>query len=246
MLAIFKKEIRSFFNSITGYLVIGLFLLGCGLFLFVFSGGYNILDSGFADLKPFFSLAPWIFIFLIPAICMRSFSDEIRMGTMELLLTKPIGIWNLLLGKYLGVLMLIFLAILPTLIYVISIGELANPVWNIDTGATIGSYFGLLFLGACYAAIGIFASSLTSNQIVAFLLAVLLCFLMYFGFEGLADTGIFGNNTYLIESFGISFHYQSISRGVLDSRDLLYFFSVIFLFLKFTELNLNRVNRKRS
>ena len=246
MLAIFNKEIRSFFSSLTGYLVIGLFLVGCGLFLFVFSVSFNILDSGFADLKPFFSLAPWIFIFLIPAICMRSFSDEIRMGTMELLLTKPIGIWNLLLGKYLGILFLIFLAILPTFIYVVSIGKLSSPAWNLDYGATLASYFGLLFLGACYAAIGIFASSLTSNQIVAFLVAVFLCFLMYFGFEGIANTGISGNNSYLIESFGISFHYQSISRGVLDSRDFIYFFSVIFLFLKFTQLNLNRVNRKRS
>ncbi|MUP45901.1 gliding motility-associated ABC transporter permease subunit GldF [Gramella sp. BOM4] len=246
MFAILNKEIQSFFSSLTGYLVIGLFLLVSGLFLFVFSGGYNILDSGFADLKPFFSLAPWIFLFLIPAISMRSFSEEKRMGTMETLLTKPISLWKLILGKYLGILILVVLAILPSLLYVYTISELGRPEGNFDAGATLGSYLGLLFLGGCYAAIGVFASSLSSNQIVAFLLGVFLCFIAYFGFEGISQTGIFGNYTYIVESVGINFHYQSISRGVIDSRDLIYFISVILLFLMFTQVRLNASKSNRS
>ncbi len=245
MLAILNKEIRSFFSSLTGYLVIGLFLIACGFFLFVFPGGYNILDSGFADLKPFFNLAPWIFLFLIPAIAMKSFADEKRMGTMEILLTKPIGSWKLVLGKYLGVLGLVKLAILPTLLYVLAIAQLGRPIGNFDIGATIGSYLGLVFLGGCYAAIGIFASSLSSNQIVAFLLSVFLCFTFYYGFEGLSQTKIFGNSSYIIEFFGISFHYKSISRGVIDTRDVVYFLSLIILFLKLTEMKLS-ANRIRG
>ena len=244
MLAILNKEIQSFFSSLTGYLVIGLFLIACGFFLFVFTGGYNILDSGFADLKPFFNLAPWIFLFLIPAITMKSFADEKRMGTMEILLTKPIGVWKLITGKYLGVVVLVVLAIIPTLLYVLTIHQLGRPLGNFDIGATIGSYIGLVFLGGCYAAIGIFASSLSSNQIVSFLLAVFLCFICYYAFEALSQTNIFGTSNYILESFGISYHYKSISRGVVDTRDLVYFFSLIFLFLKLTEINLS-VNKNR-
>ncbi len=245
MLAILNKEIQSFFSSLTGYLVIGIFLVACGFFLFIFSGGYNILDSGFADLKPFFNLAPWIFLFLIPAIAMKSFADEKRMGTMEILLTKPIGLWKLITGKYLGILVLVILAIIPTLLYVLTISQLGRPAGNFDVGATIGSYLGLIFLGGCYAAIGIFASSLSSNQIVSFLLGVFLCFLSYYAFEGLSQTNIFGNFSYIMESFGISFHYKSISRGVLDTRDIIYFLSLIFLFLKLTEINLSATRNRR-
>lgn len=245
MFAILNKEIQSFFSSLTGYLVIGLFLLICGLFLFVFSGGYNILDSGFADLKPFFTLAPWIFIFLIPAISMKTLADEKRMGTMEILLTKPISLWNLILGKYLGVLILVILAIIPSILYIFTICELGRPTGNFDVGATLGSYLGLLFLAGCYAAIGIFSSSLSSNQIVSFLLGVFLCFICYFGFEGISETNIFGGSSYILESFGISFHYQSISRGVIDTRDVIYFFSLIFLFLKLTEINLSLSKNRR-
>ncbi len=245
MLAILNKEIQSFFSSLTGYLVIGLFLIASGLFLFVFNGSYNILDSGFADLKPFFNLAPWIFIFLIPAVGMKSFAEEKRLGTMEILLTKPIGLWKLILGKYFGILFLVILAILPSLLYVLSIHELGRPEGNFDVGATLGSYLGLIFLGSCYSAISIFASSLSSNQIISFLLGVLLCFLCYFAFEGLSETGIFGTSGYVIESFGISFHYQSISRGVIDTRDIVYFLSLIFLFLKLTEINLSTTKNRR-
>ena len=245
MLAILNKEIQSFFSSLTGYLVIGLFLVACGFFLFVFSGGYNILDSGFADLKPFFNLAPWIFLFLIPAISMKSFADEKRMGTMEILLTRPIGLWKLISGKYLGVLLLVILAIIPTFLYVLSISQLGRPAGNFDVGATIGSYIGLIFLGGCYSAMGIFASSLSSNQIVSFLLGVFLCFICYYAFEGLAETNIFGSSSYILESFGISFHYKSISRGVVDTRDIVYFLSVIFLYLKLTEINLSGTRNRR-
>ncbi|APG59351.1 gliding motility-associated ABC transporter permease subunit GldF [Christiangramia salexigens] len=238
MLAILNKEIRSFFSSISGYLVIGIFLLVSSLFLFVFSGSYNILDAGFADLKPFFDLAPWIFIFLIPAISMKSFADEKKMGTMELLLTKPIGLWKLILGKYLGVLLLVIMAIIPSLLFIYTINELGKPEGNWDLGASLGSYLGLILLGGCYSAIGIFASSLSSNQIVSFLLSVFLCFFCFYAFEALGEINFLGSSGYILESFGINFHYKSISRGVIDTRDLIYFVSLIFLFLKLTQMTL--------
>ncbi|MGY5851496.1 gliding motility-associated ABC transporter permease subunit GldF [Salegentibacter sp. F14] len=243
MLAILNKEIQSFFSSPIGYLVIGIFLVTCGLFLFIFPGQYNILDSGFADIKAFFDLAPWIFIFLIPAISMKSFAEEKRRGTLELLLTRPIGFKQLVLGKYLGALTLVLLTIIPSVIYVITIDQLGNPEGNFDLGATLGSYLGLVFLAACYTAIGIFSSSLTQNQIVAFIIGVFLCFLSYFAFEALYSARISGGN-YGLEYLGISYHYQSISRGVIDSRDLIYFISFIFLFLKLTEIRLKNLQLK--
>ncbi|MGY5848590.1 gliding motility-associated ABC transporter permease subunit GldF [Salegentibacter sp. HM20] len=245
MFAIFTKEITSFFSTLTGYLVIGIFLILCGLFLFVFPGEYNILDNGFADLKPFFNLAPWIFIFLIPAITMKSFAEEQKQGTLELLFTKPISLWQLILGKFTASLVLVILALIPSLIYVFTISELGNPPGNFDMGASLGSYFGLIFLGACYTAIGIFASSLTRNQIVAFILAVFLCFLAYFAFDGLSDMRISGSENFGLEYFGINYHYQSISRGVVDTRNLIYFLSVVILFLKLSELKLN-ASKKNS
>lgn len=243
MFAILNKEIQSFFSSPIGYLVIGIFLVACGLFLFVFPGEYNILDSGFADIGSFFNLAPWIFIFLIPAISMKSFAEENKQGTMELLLTRPIGFKQLILGKYFGALLLVMMAIIPSVLYVLTIHQLGNPTGNFDAGATLGSYLGLIFLAGCYTAIGIFSSSLTQNQIVAFIIAVFLCFLSYFAFEGLSTASISGGN-YGMEYFGISYHYQSISRGVIDSRDVIYFISFIFLFLKFTEIRLKNLQQK--
>lgn len=233
MTAILKKEIQSFFSTATGYLVIGLFLLVCGLFLFVFSGSYNILDNGFADLSPFFNLAPWIFIFLIPAITMKSFSEEKKQGTMELLLTKPIGIWNLVWGKYMGAFLLVVIALIPSLLYVYTIYELGAPAGNLDTGATLGSYFGLFLLAATYTAIGMFTSALSSNQISAFIFAVLICFVGFFAFEGIADYRLL-DSTYGVEYLGMSYHYKSMSRGVIDTRDLIYFLSLICLFLFLT------------
>lgn len=182
MKAIILREIKSFFGSPIGYLVIAIFLIINGLFLWVFEGEYNILNTGFADLTPFFTLAPWILIFLIPAVTMRSFSDERKQGTLELLLTKPLSVWSIVNGKFIGAIALIILAIVPTFIYVFSISSLGLPEGNIDMGSTIGSYFGLFFLIAAYSAIGIFTSTLSDNQIVAFIVAVFFMFLFLFWF----------------------------------------------------------------
>ncbi|MBD0822934.1 gliding motility-associated ABC transporter permease subunit GldF [Aestuariibaculum marinum] len=236
MLAILKKEINSFFASPIGYLVIAIFLLLNSLFLWLFKGEFNILDYGFADLSAFFLLAPWILIFLIPAVTMRSFSDEKKQGTLELLLTKPISHINIVLGKYFGAFVLILIAIIPTLLYVYTVYQLGNPVGNLDIGSSLGSYFGLLFLIAAYTAIGIFTSTLSSNQIVAFILAVFLCFVFYIGFEGIADF----TSSNFIDQLGMSSHYKSMSRGVLDTRDIIYFLSITALFLMLTILTINK------
>ena len=232
MKSIILREIKSFFGSPIGYLVIAIFLISNGLFLWVFEGDYNILKSGYADLTPFFTLAPWILIFLIPAVTMRSFSDEKKQGTLELLLTKPLSTWEIVNGKFLGSLLLIILAIIPTFIYVKVISALGSPEGNIDMGSTIGSYFGLLFLIAAYSAIGIFTSTLSENQIVAFIISVFLCFIFYFGFEGLASL-IPGSFT-IISALGMQDHFKSMSRGVIDTRDVIYFLSITVLFLSFT------------
>ena len=236
MKSILLREIKSFFGSPIGYLVIAIFLISNGLFLWVFEGEYNILNTGFADLTPFFTLAPWILIFLIPAVTMRSFSDEKKQGTLELLLTKPLSIWEIVTGKFLGALLLIVMAIIPTFIYVIVISRLGMPEGNIDMGSTIGSYFGLLFLISGYSAIGIFTSTLSENQIVAFIIAVFLCFFFYFGFEGLS--AIVPKISSFISSLGMQDHFKSMSRGVLDTRDIIYFLSVTVLFLSLTVYNL--------
>ena len=230
MLAILKKEINSFFASPIGYLVIAIFLLLNGLFLWLFKGEFNILNYGFADLSSFFLLAPWILIFLIPAVTMRSFSDEKKQGTLELLLTKPIAHRNIVLGKYFGALVLILIALLPTLFYVYTVYQLGNPVGNLDIGSTLGSYFGLLFLIAAYTAIGVFCSTLSDNQIVAFISAAFLCFLFYIGFEGISD---FTSNLF-IEQLGMSYHFKSMSRGVLDTHNILYFLSITLFFIVLT------------
>ncbi|OAB26936.1 protein involved in gliding motility GldF [Flavobacterium fryxellicola] len=236
MKSIVLREIKSFFGSPIGYLVIAIFLIINGLFLWVFEGDYNILNTGFADLTPFFTLAPWILIFLIPAVTMRSFSDEKKQGTLELLLTKPLSIWQIVNGKFLGALLLIVMAIIPTFIYVAVISNLGMPEGNIDMGSTVGSYFGLLFLIAAYSAIGIFTSTLSDNQIVAFIVAVFLCFIFFFGFEGLAS--VVPNLSSIIASLGMQDHFKSMSRGVLDTRDVVYFTSVTVIFLSFTVYNL--------
>jgi ABC-2 type transport system permease protein len=231
MKSIILREIKSFFGSPIGYLVIAIFLISNGLFLWVFEGDYNILNTGYADLTPFFTLAPWILIFLIPAVTMRSFSDEKKQGTLELLLTKPLSIWEIVNGKFLGSLFLIVLAIVPTFIYVKVISNLGLPEGNIDMGSTIGSYFGLLFLIASYSAIGIFTSTLSENQIVAFIIAVFLCFFFYFGFQGISSL-IPGDS--IVSAFGMQDHFKSMSRGVIDTRDVIYFLSITVLFLSFT------------
>jgi len=237
MLAILKREINSFFSTSVGYLVIALFLIINGLFLWVFEGDFNILDNGFADLSSFFVIAPWVFLFLIPAVTMRAFSDERKMGTLELLLTKPISLKNIVLGKYFGAVLLICIAIIPTLLYIITISKLGNPAGNWDLGSTLGSYIGLLFLIFAYTSIGIFASTLSKNQIVAFIIVVFICFAFYYGF-GEIDSFLSG---YSIGSLGMKNHFNSVARGVLDTRDIIYFVSVSVLFLAFTIFNLRRL-----
>lgn len=244
MKAILVREIKSFFGSVTGYLVIAVFLLLSGLFLWVFNGEYNILNGGYNDLSPFFVLAPWILIFLIPAVCMRSFSEEKRQGTLELLLTKPVSLWEITLGKFFGAFFLIVIAIIPTFIYIWVLNGLGYPPGNIDWGSTLGSYFGLLFLIAAYTSIGIFASTLSDNQIVSFIISVFLCFVFYFGFEGIAQ--IFPTYSELIASIGMENHFRSMSRGVIDTRDILYFLSITFLFLTVTTLRLKSVKNAET
>lgn len=236
MIALIQKEIRSFFGSIIGYLVILVYLLINGVFLWLFPGNFNILDGGYASLGNLFTISPWVFLFLIPALSMRLFADEKKAGTMEILLTKPLSDLQIVLAKYAAGLVLLLLALLPTLVYYYSVVVLGNPAGNIDSGGAFGSYIGLLFLGAAFLGIGLFASSLTDNQIVAFLLAMFLCFFVFYGFDQIAGFALFGSADLLILKLGINEHYVSMSRGVVDSRDVLYFISVIALFLGATRV----------
>jgi len=238
MYSIFKKEIRSFLSSLIAYVVIIVFLLTVGLFTWVFADG-NILAQGYASLDTLFFMAPWIFIFLISAITMRSFSEEINQGTFEILSTKPITDLQIILGKFLAAVCLVAFSILPTLLYFYSVYYLGLPKGNIDMGATWGSYIGLILLGGCYASIGIFSSAATSNQIVAFVLGMFLCFFFYVGFQQISNLSLFGNWDSFIQNLGIQYHYDSISRGVVDSRDLVYFGSLISLFLGLTYIVLD-------
>ena len=236
LIAILKKEFNSFFASPIAYLVIGVFLLTNGLFLFIFNDDFNILNAGFADVTPFFYLAPWIFLFLIPAITMKSFADEFNTGTIELLKTKPVSNWQIVLGKYTASLFLVIIAIIPTFIYVYTVYKLGNPIGNIDFGSTIGSYIGLLFLASTYTSIGLFTSTLSKNQIIAFILGVFITFFLFFGFDAIATS--FGNSSLTIKNLGINEHFKSISRGVIDTRDLIYFLSVTIFFLFITKTRL--------
>lgn len=237
MLAITKKEFNQFFSSLTGYITIILFLIINGLFLFVLKDS-NILDFGYASLDAFFSLAPWIFMFLIPAICMRLLSDEYKTGTFELLQTRPVTSWQVVNGKYLAGLAIVIITLLPTLLYVLTINQLSND-GNMDFGSITGSYIGLVFLSAVFVAISLFCSGLTSNAIVAFMISVFACLVLYFGFNAISSLPFFqGSADYYLEMIGIDFHYRSISRGVVDTRDIIYFLSIIYLFLFFTSQNL--------
>jgi len=238
MYSIFKKEIRSFLSSLIAYVVIIVFLLIVGLFTWVFADG-NILVQGYASLDTLFFMAPWIFIFLISAITMRSFSEEINQGTFEILSTKPITDFQIILGKYLAAVCLVAFSVLPTLLYFYSVYQLGLPKGNIDMGATWGSYIGLILLGGCYASIGIFSSAATSNQIVAFVLGMFLCFFFYVGFQQISNLSLFGGWDSFIQNLGIQYHYDSISRGVVDSRDLVYFGSLISFFLGLTYIVLD-------
>ena len=230
MLAILKKEITVFFSSLIAFISMAVFFVILSLNLFIFRG--NILETNYATLDPFFTLAPWILIFLIPAITMRTFADEKQTGTIELLATKPITDLQIVLGKYLAAILLWLFAFLPTFIYFICIKKLGLADAPIDSGATWGSYIGLFFLGAVFVAIGVFSSSISHNQIVAFLLGVFFCYLMYDAFFRISSLSVFeGRLDYFIQSIGLNAHYDSISRGVVDTRDIIYFMSVITLFI---------------
>jgi ABC-2 type transport system permease protein len=234
MIQIIVKEFNGFLNSLIAYVVIGVFLTGMGLLMWVFPET-SVLDYGFADMDTLFSLGPYVFIFLIPAITMRSFAEEKKAGTMELLLTKPLTDWDIILGKFLASFLLVLVALAPTVIYYFSISTLGNPVGNIDTPGVIGSYIGLTLLGGVFCSVGIVASSITTNQIVSFILAAFLCFILFTGFESLAALNMWSANTLTIKQFGILHHYESLSKGLIDSRDILYFVSVGTLMLVLTK-----------
>lgn len=215
--------------------MIAVFLVAIGMFMWVFPES-SVLEYGFADMQTLFNMAPWVFLFLIPAITMRTFAEEKREGTIELLLTKPIADLELILGKYFAALLLAIFALLPTLLYYYSVYELGNPQGNVDSAAVVGSYLGLIFLAGVFAAIGVFASSISSNQIISFVVAVFLCFIIYTGFDSIASIPVWGSYNYLISQLGIAYHYTAISKGLIDSRDLLYFISVIVVMILATKL----------
>lgn len=233
MVTLFVKEIRSFLSSLIGYIAIGVFITGIGTFMWLIpseSAGSNVLDNGFANIDPLFVLAPWVYLFLIPAITMRSFSEEKKSGTIELLLTRPLTELQIVLAKYFAGVVLVAVSLLPTLIYYYSLHQLGYPKGNIDTGGMWGSYIGLLCLGAGFVAVGIFASSISENQVIAFIMALLLCFITYIGFEFISSSGFFGKHDAFVKGLGMNEHYLSMSRGVIDTRDVIYFLSIIFLF----------------
>jgi ABC-2 type transport system permease protein len=231
MFSVFKKEIHSFFSSLTGYLVMIVFLLSIGLFMWVFSET-SVLDYNFATLDQLFSIAPLVFLFLIPAITMRSISEEKSKGTLELLFTKPLTIYDIVVGKYLANFTLVLLSILPTFVYYYSVYQLGSPVGNLDSGAIFGSYIGLMFLGGTFVAIGMFASSLTYNQIAAFILGAFLCFFMHWAFLYISALPIFATSFDLvIQKLGINYHYTNISRGLIETKDIIYFISIIVIFV---------------
>ncbi len=234
MVALVKKEIGSFFSSLTGYVVVAVFLVISGLFVWVFPGELNIPDSGYATLDTLFIIAPWVFLFLVPAVTMRMFAEEKKSGTMELLHVRPLTDIQIVLAKFIAAVVLVIISVLPTLIYFWSVHTLGNPPGNLDTGAIWGSYIGLIFLASCYGAIGLFSSSLTDNQIVAFIVAVLLCFFFFTGFEMLSGLPVPLRVEELLLYLGINEHYRSISRGVVDTRDIVYFLALIAFFVFLT------------
>jgi ABC-2 type transport system permease protein len=235
MFTLLKKEIRAFLSSLIGYIVICVFLLLLGLFMWILQADSNVLENGFASIDPLFAIGPWVFLFLIPAITMRSFSDEKKSGTIELLLTRPLTDLQIILAKYFAGFILVIFSLLPTLLYYYTVQKLSLPP-GIDAGGTWGSYVGLLFLAGAFVSIGIFASSITENQVVSFIIAVFLCFTFYMGFDYLAKMAAFSGVDNVILWLGINDHYISMSRGVLDTRDMIYFISLNALFITLTKM----------
>ena len=241
MLALLRKEINIFLGSLIGYIIIAVFLLAIGLFMWVFQGSdFNILENGYANIDSLFVLAPWVFMFLVPAITMRSFAEEKKSGTIELLLTQPISDTGIIFSKYMAGLLLVIISLIPTIIYFITVYYLASPVGNVDVGGIIGSYIGLLMLASGFVAIGIFASSITDNQVIAFIIAMFLCFFWHIGFESLSALGWLGGLDSILLQLGINSHYSSMSRGVIDSRDVIYFLSLSGFFFLLTRFVLER------
>jgi len=238
VLSLLKKEISDFLSSLIGYLVIAVFLTAVGLFMWVFPIDINVLNSGYANLDALFTLGPWVFLFLCPAVTMRLFAEENRTGTMEMLMTKPLTDWQIIFAKFLAGWVLTIIAIIPTLIYFYSVFKLGSPEGNLDVGGIAGSYIGLIFLAGAYVAIGLFATSTTNNQIVSFIIAVFLSFFMFIGFDSVSGFIPMGAAEQAFINLGINEHYISMSRGVIDTRDLLYFFSLIAAFLLFSKTRL--------
>ncbi|HEY3402632.1 MAG TPA: gliding motility-associated ABC transporter permease subunit GldF [Ohtaekwangia sp.] len=234
MIQVLFKEFNSFLNSLIAYVVMGVFLTAMGLLVWVFPET-SVLDYGYADMDTLFSVGPYVLIFLVPAITMKSFSEEKKAGTLELLMTKPLTDWDILLGKFFAGFLLVLFSLLPTLIYYFSIRQLGNPPGNIDTAGVAGSYIGLILLGATFCAVGILASSITSNQIIAFILAAFLCFILFSGFDSLSALSLWSSYALQVKQLGVLYHYDSLSKGLIDSRDLIYFSSVIFLLLSGTK-----------
>ena len=236
MFTLIKREISSFFSSIIGYIVIIVFLVTNFLFIWAIPGEFNVLSNGYSDVSTLFFIAPWLFLFLVPAVTMRLFAEEKRLGTIELLLTRPLSDLQIVFAKYIAGLALVLFSLLPTITYYVSVYLLGDPVGNIDSGGFWGSYIGLFFLAGIYVSIGVFASSLTKNQVVSFIFSIVLCFVFYVGFDTISKMGMFSSIENVIVGLGITDHYQSMSRGVLDSRDVLYFLGVITIFIFGTKL----------
>ena len=236
MFALFKKELSVFFNSIIGYIVILVFLIVNSLFMWVFPGEFNVLDSGYANISTLFFIAPWVVLFLVPAVSMRLFADEKKSGTIELLMTRPISDFKIVFSKYLAGLSLVLFSLIPSLVYFFSVYMLGSPVGNIDTGGTWGSFIGLFFLASVYVSIGVFASSITQNQIIAFILAMLLSFALYIGFDSVSSFFSANSMEGILLNLGINEHYRSMSRGVIDLRDVTYFISVVAIFIFSTKM----------
>lgn len=236
MIHVLSKEFNSFLNSLIAYVVIGVFLTAIGLLMWVFPET-SVLDYGYADMETLFSLGPYVFIFLIPAITMRTFAEESRGGTLEFLLTKPLSDWDIIMGKFLACFLLVILSLLPTVIYYYSLHALGNPPGNIDTPGVLGSYIGLSLLGAVFCSIGVFASSVSNNQIVSFIVAAFLSYLLFAGFESLSQLNVWSESTLFIRELGLAYHYDALSRGLVDSRNIVYFASVTAAMLLITRIN---------
>jgi ABC-2 type transport system permease protein len=246
MLAVFRKEISGFFSSLTGYVVVIVFLLANSLIMWIMPGQWNVLDSGYAGLDTLFVISPWLFLFLVPAVTMRMFAEEKRAGTLELLMSRPLSERSVIYGKFLASVALVFISLLPCIVFIISIWILGDTPGNFDHGGTAGSFIGLFFLAAVYASIGLFASSVTDNQVVGFILAIVLCFFVWTGFDYISSLPVLSGADEFLVRFGINEHYRSISRGVVDSGDVAYFLLVAALFNEATRLSLLSKNRKKA